>query len=247
MKKIRLACHVHTEWSDDADWNLKRLARVLRAAGFHGALLCDHDRTMTEDRRRKQVAACRTASTSQFLFVPGVEYQDPDHVVHMPVYGDIPFFSRSPNMGELLAYAAEAGGAAVFAHPGRRDAHTRFDEAWVPHLSGIEVWNRKYDGITPNRWAIDTANSTGLPGFTALDFHGPRQIYPLAMTLHIAGPTSPSQIIDSLRAGDCHPSAFGLAPEAYASGRLGTAVDGLENTRRRLAPYIRRAEARVRR
>lgn len=244
MSGLRLASHIHTSWSDDSDWELPRLRRWLRAAGYDGALVCDHDRTMTQGRLDDLVAACRSASDERFMFVPGVEYQDPDHVVHVPVWGETTFFGRSPDIDELLDHAVAHGRAAVLAHPARRDAWRRFRPAWADRLRGIEVWSRKYDGLAPNGWAASTARRHGLAPYVALDYHGPRQLFPLAM--HVDTPLDEGRVTAALAHGETTPRAIGIDPGAFEQGLLGRAASGAESGRSWLAPKIRRLEAAAR-
>lgn len=243
MKTFRFASHIHTDWSDDSTWALGRIVRVLRFGGYDGALICDHDREMTDDLWFTVKRECRRITEETgFVVVPGIEYQDPDHTVHVPVFGDGPFYGRSPRIGELLAAAKGDGAAALFAHPARRDAWARFDESWVPQLAGIEVWSRKYDGLRPNAWALAASRQYGLGAFVSLDFHGPRQLYPLAMLALLRTNAGQSDAFDALREGRLTPSVMGLHPERYDSGILGTATVAIETTRGWAAPRVRRLE-----
>lgn len=248
MKRLRLAAHIHTHRSDDSDWALDRLVTILRRAGFDGALVCDHDRTMDDHGWASLQRDCdRVGRAREFLLIPGIEYQDADHVVHLPVFGHGPFYGRSPDIGGVLARVRSDGGAAVFAHPGRRDAWRRFDPEWAAGLAGIEVWNRKYDGIRPSSWAMAAARTHGIPPFTALDWHGPRQLFPLAV--EVPAPRSgrrgrrSDEVIASLLGGSAEATAFGLRVDRFDRGPLGRVAAGLETTRRRIAPLVRRFEA----
>lgn len=251
MRALVLAPHIHTSASDDSDWDLERLCRWLRLSGFDGALVCDHDRTMNPARWRALQALCDAVGDRRsFLIVPGVEYQDPDHVVHVPVYGYGDFHGRSPHIDDLLL-AAASDGAAVFAHPGRRSAWLRFDPAWAPQLAGIEVWNRKYDGVAPNTWAMNAARDHWIPPLTALDWHGPRQLFPLALRVADPGPggnhVRAVAVVAALRAREAQATAFGMRIETYETEVLKAVTQRLETARRRLAPRLRRIEAGVRR
>jgi hypothetical protein len=245
MTTLRFASHIHSRWSDDSSWALSRLADTLRFLGYAGALVCDHDRTMTASRWDRLQDECREVSESTgFLLVAGVEYQDPEHVVHVPVFGEVQFYGRSPRISELLVAAHGDGAATVFAHPARRDAVARFDAGWAPLLSGIEVWSRKYDGLRPNPEALRIAAEHEIPAFVSLDFHGPRQLYPLSMLVDVpAGWVDAADVVAALREGRCRASAFGLRAERYGSGVLGAAGSAFESVRRTVAPQVRRAVA----
>jgi hypothetical protein len=246
MKTVRFASHVHTEWSDDSPWSILRIVRALKLAGFGGALVCDHDRGMTDGLWSSIKRECRRITHhTGFVVIPGVEYQDPDHVVHMPVFGDGPFYGRSPRIAELLSAARSDGAATVFAHPSRRDAWSVFEEAWVPDLAGIEVWSRKYDGLRPNEWALAASAHYGLASFVSLDFHGPRQLYPLAMLATFSRTPSQDDALAALRGGGLRPSALGIGPERFGAGILGSTSVAAEKARGWMAPQVRRLENRV--
>lgn len=248
MRPLKLAAHVHTAASDDSDWELRRLATVLRSSGFNGMLVCDHDRTMTEQGWQDLQKRChRVGDELGFLVVPGIEYQDPDHVVHLPVFGAHQFLGASPDIAAALPRVRADGAAPVFAHPGRRDAYTRFDPAWATHLVGLEVWNRKYDGIRPNSWALGTAQASGLQPMVALDWHGPRQLFPLALRLRDPGPADNAEraaaAVAAMVAGEARVTAFGLPVERFSDGALGAVMRQIEKVRAWSAPRIRRLEA----
>jgi hypothetical protein len=249
---LKLAPHVHTRHSDDSDWRLERLAVVLSRAGFDGALVCDHDRTMDAATWGRIQAECdEVGDRTGFLLVPGIEYQDPDHVVHVPVFGRAPFYGRSPGTADLLPRAHADGAASVFAHPRRRDAFLRFDPDWAPHLVGIEAWNRKYDGIRPNDWALEQAATVGVGAMVALDWHGPRQLYPLALRVLDPGGGSNLErgmaVVAALRAGRTTATAFGLPLDRFRRGVLGGLSRSAETARRAAAPAVRNVENLLRR
>ncbi|MDN5763608.1 MAG: hypothetical protein L0H41_14995 [Microlunatus sp.] len=250
MSVLKLAPHIHTEASDDSDWPLRRLASTLKWWGFDGMLVSDHDRTMDGSKWRRLQAECdRVGDETGFLIVPGVEYQDPDHVVHVPVFGRMPFQGRSPDIMSLMRSAREQGSVAVFAHPARRNAWQRWSPKWAAHLSGIEVWNRKYDGIAPNAWALDTAREHDLMPMVGLDWHGPRQLFGLALEVPAPAAATNRARSDAVLAvvltGRARCTAFSVGVERFADGFLGDLTRRAERTRAWLAPRVRRLEALV--
>ncbi len=171
----------------------------------------------------------------RLTLVPGIEYGDADNVVHIPVWGDVPYFGDGGPIGKLLPAVSEAGGVAVWAHPYRREAWRRFDASWLDHLGAVEVWNRKYDGIAPNAAAFRLACREGLPAFASLDFHSARQIFPLSLPLDVrAGPGPPraTAVFEALAAGRFSARALGLPVAAVARGPGRVALQGLERLRR---------------
>ncbi|MBC7402295.1 MAG: PHP domain-containing protein [Microbacteriaceae bacterium] len=240
MSALKFASHIHTNWSDDSSWSLARITRTLSRVGYDGALVCDHDRTMTDARWRDLLSECATiTATTGFLLVPGIEYQDPNHIVHVPVFGDVPFYGPSPVISELLATASAAGAATLFAHPGRRAASEEFDSGWAAWLTGIEVWSRKYDGLHPNAWALGASERFGIDPFVSLDFHGQRQLYPLAMSIDLPANCTPVDVAHALFEGRARATAFGMDPRRFGSGVLGAIGMALETTRKRVAPRVR--------
>ena len=241
MTKVRAVAHLHSEWSDDATWPLDRLAAAFRKRGRSVLLMCEHSRTFTPAKWSEYVQACAAASQDGVLVVPGLEYNDADNVVHIPVWGDVPFLSQTPDIADVLTHTREANGIAVFAHPWRRNAWRRFDPAWAKDLTAVEIWNRKYDGWAPNREARAYARNLGLAPFVALDFHGARQFFPLAMELTLAGPATRMTVEDALREGDFEPLAFSRSALRLTSGVGGLALAAAEAARAVAARTLRAA------
>ena len=246
MTTIRAAVHVHSEWSYDAHWSLRQLADAFARRRYDAVLLSEHDRGFDERRWQEYRRACAAASDERILLVPGMEYEDPESVVHVPVWGErLPFLGeRRPTLG-LLRDAHAAGGFAVLAHPWRRDAHLRHRPDWSPLLGGVEIWNRQYDGIAPHPSGLRLARALQLPPFVGLDFHTRRQFFPLAMSLDIAGPLSTAAVVDALHAGRFAPSAAGMSALRFARGLPAPPARAAERTRRRLRGPVRRLERRI--
>jgi hypothetical protein len=118
--------------------------------------------------------------------VPGIEYSDPDNVVHIPVWGAGAYLGTSRPTDELLADVDPSHTIAVLAHPKRRDAWRRLEPSWTRALYGIEIWNRKYDGVGLSEAGLDLLRRHGsLRATVGLDYHRDRQLFP--MTLHLPG------------------------------------------------------------
>lgn len=98
----------------------------------------------------------------------------------------------------------------MFAHPVRREAWRRFDAAWVPLLSGIELWNRKANGLSWGPEALALIPRTGLPTTVGQDFHRWRQIWPLTHIVQVAA-TGLLEVglVAALAAGETVPQACG--------------------------------------
>lgn len=242
MKTVRAAAHVHSEWSDDATWKLRDIAAGFADRGYDVVLLADHCREFVATRWAEYRAACAEASGDAILLVPGIEYNDLDNTVHVPVWGDVPFYGQQvPDIGALLASVTADGGTSVLAHPWRRDAWRRYEPEWSTHLAAVEVWNRKYDGIAPNRHAAELARREGLRHFVAVDFHTSRQFFPLAMRLRLAGDTVDLPAVHAaLRAGAFEPVFRERPVESMLRGPALHAAVAAETARRAVRPAVNR-------
>src|SRR5256885_13891433 len=152
---VRAATHVHSEWSYHARWPLRSIADQFARRGYDAVFMSDHERGFNELRWRAYRRACDEASDERIRLVPGIEYEDRQNVVHVGIWGSsVPFLGEARATLDLLRAASSEGAAAVFGHPGRRDAITSYRPEWAEHLTGVEVWNRQYDGMAPNARAI---------------------------------------------------------------------------------------------
>lgn len=241
-KILKAAAHVHSEWSDDAAWSLKTIARSFRRRQYDVVLMCEHSRGWTARRYIDYVEACAVASTDGPLLVPGIEYEDEDNVVHVAVWGDVPFFGPAPDIGELLRKVAAVDGISVLAHPWRRKAWRRFERSWAQHLTAMEIWNRKYDGWAPNRFAVEMVRREQLREFVSLDFHTRRQFFPLAMALRVESDARPDRdaVYSALRAGAFECRAFRRPVRHLANGDRLDALENCERLRKRAARQLRR-------
>jgi hypothetical protein len=229
---------VHSEWSDDASRTLREIAATFARLRYDVVLMSEHSRGFSAAKWQEYVRACREASSGRLLLVPGIEYGDQDDVVHVPVWGDLPFLGDALPVGRLLPQVSDAGGVAIWAHPWRREAWRRFEPSWLSHLAAVEVWNRKYDGIAPSRDALALARREGLRAAVALDFHTRRQLFPLSLSLELDGSPSEAAVFAALAAGRFSPRAFGLPVASLASGASGSALRGLEQLRKTAARAV---------
>ncbi len=241
MRQVRVAAHVHSSWSYDGEWSLDDIARVFRRLRYDVVMMADHDRGFDQQRWDAYQRACAHASTNDILLAPGMEYSDPDNVVHTVVWGrEMPFLGQGRSTLDVLRAADERDAVTVFAHPWRRNAVARYRRDWAPMLTGVEIWNRKYDGVAPRKEAKMLAERDGLAPFAALDFHTARQFFPLAMTVAIDGTPTVEAVVAAIRADACRPEFLGLSAVRFTRGVEGSALEGLELTRRKLRGPLRR-------
>ena len=243
MTTVRAAAHVHSEWSYDGVWPLQAIADAFARRARRVVLMAEHDRGFDERRWAEYQRACAEASNDRVLLVPGIEYEDPDNVVHVTVWGEtVPFFGeRRPTLDVLRAANAE-GAVCVFAHPWRRDAISRHRPEWTPLLSAVEIWNRRYDGIAPNPGGPRFAQAEALAPFVALDFHSRRQFFPLSMSLELEHGVSTASVVDALRHRRHRPELLRVPAVVLTHGVPGATVRALERTRRALRGPVRRIQ-----
>lgn len=240
---IRAAAHVHSDWSYDGSWALDDLSAALKRRGYDAVLMAEHDRGFDQERWLEYRQACAAATAGVgILVVPGIEYSDPENVVHVPVWGeDLPFLGEGRRTADLIAEAAEAGAAPMLAHPERRDAWNRVGQESIERLVGVEVWNRKYDGWAPGSLASELCGrNEGITPFFGLDFHTHRQFFPLAMGIDVEPTATSVDVIDALLQRRCRPLAFGVDGGRFLRGPGLGAARAAERSRRMVRPAVRR-------
>lgn len=238
---VRAAVHVHTTWSFDGHWPLGELATALRRRGYDAMLTAEHSQSLTPEQWLRYQEACAAVTTPDFLVVPGLEYRDTENVVHLPTWGvDLPHLGDRMEPGSLISDVADHDGVAVLAHPARRDAWRRVKPAWVVGLSGVEIWNRKYDGWRPSGPGEALAHEHGLPTFASLDFHRRRQFAPLATRIDVAGRYDAAGVVAALRAGRVSPEFLGRPVDTWSRGAPRAALGCADAGRRLAATTVRR-------
>jgi hypothetical protein len=240
VRRVRAAAHVHSSWSYDASWSLQDIAAAFSRRRYDVVLMSEHDRNFDQHRWEEYQEACLSASSSSITLIPGIEYEDGDHVVHTPVWGgNVPFLDAGRPTLELLGDAAKEGAVAVLAHPWRRNAIARYQPEWAPLLSAIEIWNRKYDGIAPNRQMVALAERENLNPFVSLDFHDSRQFFPLAMSMTLDEAPTAVSIAVAIRSGRFQPEFIGRSVFRFTGGLEEATLHALEATRRALRRPLR--------
>ena len=246
MISARVAAHVHSSWSYDAQWSLPDIASAFRRHRYDVVLMAEHDRSFDEHKWAEYRLACQEASTGGILLVPGIEYEDSDGVVHIPVWGEaVPFLGAGRPTLELLRSARDQNAVAILAHPWRRHAISRYQPEWGSLLSAIEIWNRKYDGVAPSRRLRQLADREGVDTFVSLDFHTRRQFFPLAMSITLAAEPSTTSLVEAIRNGHCRPEFLGVSALRFTAGIAGAALVSLEIARRGIRRPIRRLQQRT--
>jgi len=242
---VLAACHVHSNLSYDGSYTLEALSDKFSRAGYRVVLMTEHDRGFSPERLHQLRQLCEAASTSALLMIPGIEYSDASNQVHILVWGDIPFLGENLPTRETLHRVKEEGGLAVFAHPFRRNAWQCFEPSWGEALTGIEVWNRKYDGFAPNRIAQDLQRSAGAIPFVGLDFHTQRQSFPLAMAMDIDSTVTEQAVLDCIRARRVTPRVLGFEVDGQIVRHALPILKVAEASRKKAARASRKMKLRV--
>lgn len=162
--ELKFDLHIHSARSPDGRMTLEEIAARARAAGLHGAAVCDHDLVLTE-----------APEFPDFLLIPGVEVSTE--------YGHLlGLFVSSPIETRELRGAVEAiraqGGLAVLAHPFEHFADPARIASIAPLLDGVEVWNSRAErkNRAANAMAEDFARAYGLRRFGGSDAHLPQEV-----------------------------------------------------------------------
>jgi PHP domain len=237
---IRVACHVHSDWSYDGKLSLPEIASAFSKRGYRAVMLTEHDQGFDEARRQAHREACKQVSTEEILLVPGIEYSDASNTLHFLVWDNVPFVGTGLAADEIIAATQAAGAVVVFAHPSRRDAWKLFNPDWANKLVGIELWNRKTDGWAPSRDAQLLLKMTEALPFVGLDFHDRRQFFPLATIMKIETSITEVSILSAMRDKRCSSEVFRFPLESFSHG-IGLQTLWLaEFFRRKAAPIYRK-------
>lgn len=235
-KPLRVVMHAHSTWSYDGRWSLERLARMYGKLGADALMMSEHDTGFDLSRFGEYRAACSKASTERCTLVPGIEYSSPDNDVHVLTWGLEEFLGEHRPVLDTLRDVRALGGVSILAHPVRRKAWQQIQPEWFELLDGIELWNRKSDGISWGVEALSLLRDSGLPAFVGHDFHRLRQIWPLYQKFAppASGQNLEEGLVSAIRQRQSFPTAFGKQL-LESSAKPGSAVfPALERLRKRL-------------
>jgi len=193
--------HIHTTYSD-GEFAPDELRRALLEEGCRFACLTDHAEDFDTAKAAAFRAECASLSDSEFLLLPGLEFECEDRF-HVLGYG-CTSLTTDRDAQRVIRHIQANGGVAVLAHP--LEAHLAGLEG-LAALNGIEVWNSKYDGryaprLTPFD-AVRRVRATGrnLFGFYGLDLHWRTQFRGLKIRLE-SDTLEGTALLAGLRAGE---------------------------------------------
>jgi predicted metal-dependent phosphoesterase TrpH len=210
-RPLRVVMHAHSTWSYDGRLPLDRIARLYGRLGADAVMMTEHDTGFDPSRFPEYRAACAAASTARCTLVPGIEYSSPDNDIHILTWGLDRFLAEHRPVNETLQQVRALGGVSVLAHPVRRKAWQRVEPGWFPLLDGIELWNRKSDGLSWGTEALALIAQSGLPASVGHDFHRLRQIWPLHQRFDRprAEQGLEAALVAAIQQGLSQPMAFG--------------------------------------
>lgn len=210
-RPLRVVMHAHSTWSYDGCLPLDRIARLYGRLGADAVMMTEHDTGFDPSRFHEYRDACAAASTARCTLVPGIEYSSPDNDIHILTWGLDRFLAEHRPVAETLQQVRALGGVSVLAHPVRRKAWQRIEPGWFTLLDGIELWNRKSDGLSWGTEALALIAQSGLPASVGHDFHRLRQIWPLHQRFDRprAGQGLETALVAAIRLGLSQPMAFG--------------------------------------
>lgn len=235
---INVGLHCHSTWSYDGSWTLADIARFFAKRGYDAVMMSEHDTGFDPESWPAFKAECAAASVHGCTLFPGIEYSSPDNDIHILTWGIDGFFKEHQPVADILDWTKEQGGVAIFAHPTRRNAWRQFDDAWTPYLRGIELWNRKTDGVAPGGPATDLLKATGLPPTLGIDFHKLKHYWPLSHHIEV-GEDWQADIVGAISDGWLDLRVFGK-PVLDEKGEANVPVSkAIDSARRALRPIKR--------
>lgn len=239
-REITVGLHCHSVWSYDGSWTLPDLSAFFRRRGYDAMMMSEHDTGFDPGSWPRFVEECAAASEAGGCrLFPGIEYSSPDNAIHILTWGLDRFLAEHRPVEETLNRVAEGGGVAVYAHPARREAWRLFEPSWTPLLSGVEIWNRKTDGVAPGAVAERLAKESGLSPTFGIDFHVRRHYWPLSHRIAV-GEDWQADIVRAIRAGGLDTRVFGRRARVGADGRLSAPVSRAAEVARRGLRAVRK-------
>jgi hypothetical protein len=178
MTVKRVLLHNHSTWSD-GHMSLSTVAQLGEFLGASAVVMSEHDYDFTPLKWDDYINACRQASTRKCAVVPGIEYSSRDGDMHVVTVGTPYFHGAHRDLVDIITAVRAEGGAAVLAHPRRRNCFDKITTDVLAMLDGVEIWNRKVDGLLPAKLCFKFARSHALATTVGMDLHAWRQIFPM--------------------------------------------------------------------
>ena len=161
----RGAIHIHSTHSYDGKSTLNELKKKAVFLGLDFIALTEHIENLDDESVNVYLRECEKLSDEKFLIIPGFEYSEfKDHILAI---GFKKLFRNLTEL-ELIKYAKKLDSIVILAHPKKEGYFV--DSKVLENIDGLEIWNRKYDGIAPNNKSIEILNGDTL-AFGGNDLH----------------------------------------------------------------------------
>jgi hypothetical protein len=198
--------------------SLDTVARLGEYLGASAVVMSEHDYEFTSLKWDDYTSACRQASTRKCAVVPGIEYSSSNDDIHIVTVGTPYFHGARRNLVDTITAVRAEGGAAILAHPSRRNCFDKITADVLAVLDGVEIWNRKADGLLPAKAYFNFARSHGLATTVGMDLHAWRQVFPMWNEIDAGpGPLDGKIVATALRQRQIAPACM-----------LGSLASGLE-------------------
>ena len=191
--------HVHSTYSFDGKVEIQQLHSFFEARGFNFVLMSEHIEELGLEQMQRFFDDCLRVSTPQCALIPGIEID----ALHILIFG----ITRPEFMSGLLSFTEDCHSKEaliILSHPLK--IQRGIPDAVAPMLSGVEIWNSRYDSRQTPRFAslglLDRLQKArpGLLPMCGMDFHSYSDFANIWLELETAD-RSPCGIMDALRAG----------------------------------------------
>ena len=239
MKHIKALFHIHSTYSYDGEWSLEKLKNSAIKHGYNALFICEHNRNFSDKKFKSLIKECDNLSDDKVLLIPGIEYEDADNIIHICTFGLKNLISEYSSINDLLQKVVKENGIAVYAHPEGKHSYKKIDKNVFSLLNGIEVWNRKEDGIKPSKIAWSLYKKHKVTPFVSLDFHRKAQLFPLSILFRNIS-LDKEEILESIRNGKLVSTAFGIPISFFYNPIIYLCMVSVDYTRKGLLSIIRK-------
>jgi hypothetical protein len=209
--------HIHSKYSFDGRLELREVQALFEERGCDFVLMSEHIEEMRTDDVCRFIDDCRRYSTDRCLLIPGIEMD----ALHILIFG-----AKEGKLASSLLESAEQfreqGALIVLSHPIK--LRRGIPEGIEAMLSGVEVWNCRYDG----KWLPRLSNvrllnqlRVGNPKLVAtcgIDFHSRSDYADVRMEVE-TNERSERQILNAIRTGRVRITRKGR-PIAFDGGKI---------------------------
>jgi predicted metal-dependent phosphoesterase TrpH len=228
----RVLLHNHSTWSHDGRMSLDGVARLGDFLGASAVVMSEHDYDFTATKWDDYVGACRQVSTAKCVVVPGIEYSSPNDDIHIITVGSPRFHGARRDLVEVTTEIRANGGAAVLAHPRRRGCFDKVTSEVLARIDGVEIWNRKVDGLLPAKLYFEFGRRHRLATTVGMDLHAPRQIFPMWNLIDATQPLNGALVATAIRQRKISPACFLGSLSAGLEGGFSVALGSLASAER---------------